>query len=648
MRIPALGASRARYARIAFVAVMLLALVVQTWLSAATNSATFDESEHITSGLAALRTHDFRMSVAHPPLMDMLCALPPDFAGAPPLRLDSEFWRTANQLGFSNDYVWGDAHAAQAPRLIFLARLPVILVSLGLALLVFAWARRLYGWPPAALALGLYCFEPNLLAHSSLATNDLGNAAASLLFVYAYWRYLESGKSAWLLLTGASLGAALLVKFSAMLLLPVLPLLALVHWIAARRSEGRLTARQLAWGVGTVLVIATLVVWAGYGFSVQPVSGLTGSSRLMAGQYLQGILSQVSHQILGQLAYLCGRVSMHGWWYYFPVALAVKTALPLLLLVAIAFGLRRFAWDEAFLLVPAAVIFLAAMAQNLNYGVRHILPVYPLLIIFAGRVLARPWPAWGRAVVGVLAGWVLVEALLYAPQYLPYFNELVGGPAGGGRCLIDSNLDWGQDLKRLAAWQRAHPGRPLYLSYFGTARPPVYGVRAQALPGFSPNWQPRPAPVPRTGWIAISVTCLKYDLHQMPGGPRSWSWLAAYRPVARAGYGIWIYHITRLPQPGGQWPSAGVFRPWAAQKRPLMRNNGYMAPPGAAHARASGGSGAQSEKGRPGVSVHPNRDESPAQASAHRDLLVDGRQRAFLRRAVLLPGLRGEDVRLRT
>jgi len=554
MTAPRSGGSRRL--RAAFVAAMLLALAVQAVFSALGNSSTFDEPEHIASGMAALRTRDFRMSVAHPPLMDMLCAAAAAAGGAPPPPVDSEFWRTRNQLAFANIYLFGGPHAAEAPRLVFLARLPVIAVSMGLALLVFFWARRLYGWPGGALALGLYCLEPNLLAHSSLATNDLGVTAASALFVFAYWRHLESQGGGWLALSGVALGVALLAKFSGILLLAVLPLLALTHWIATRRApEGRMPARRLVMGVLAVLVLAAVVVWAGYGFGIQPVLRLPGAPRVAAGQYLQGLLNQMSHQLMGQLAYLCGRVSLKGWWYYFPIAFALKTSLPLLLLLAIAFALRRLNRDEAFLLVPAAFVFLAAMAQNLNYGVRHILPIYPLLIIFAARVLARPWPAArprvGHGVVAALAVWVLVEALLYAPRYIPYFNELVGGPAGGSRCLIDSNLDWGQDLKRLAAWERRHPeASPLGLSYFGTARPPTYGVRAQPLPGFSQNWRDDPAPVPRQGWIAISVNCLKYDLHQMPPGEASWSWLESRRPAARAGDSIWIYHLAPGEGPG--------------------------------------------------------------------------------------------------
>jgi hypothetical protein len=143
-----------------------------------------------------------------------------------------------------------------------------------------------------------------------------------------------------------------------------------------------------------------------------------------------------------------------------------------------------------------------------------------------------------------------MEATLYAPQYLAYFNELTGGPAGGNRVLADSNLDWGQDLPRLAAWQRRHPeAAPLSFSYFGTSDPVRYGVHAEPLLGLSPNYPlekmgedwVRQSIAPRTGWIAISENCLRL----VPW----YYWLEDYRPVDRAGYSIRIYHIKEGERP---------------------------------------------------------------------------------------------------
>ena len=552
------GAVRARsYAPAAFVAAALVALGVQSLLSAVTNSATADESEHIVSGLAALRTGDFRMSVAHPALTDMILGAAAWAGGAPPLPVDDESWRSTNHLRFSHVYFWRGAAAPMATRLVVLARLPVIVISLGLALLVFIWARRLYRWPAAALALLIYCFEPNLLAHSSVATNDLAVTAGMAASVYGYWRYLQSPARWRLVLVGLAAGATFLAKFSGVFVLGLLPVLGVAHAACVRKISGR----RLVGGLAAIVGVSALVVWAGYGFGIQPIARFADNVRVPAGQYISGLWFQINHEKAGHPAYLLGRTSAYGWWYYFPVAFLVKTPLPLLILLGIAVSRGRLKRDELFLAVPAALFFVVSMVQNLNYGIRHILPVYPFLAVFAARTVALPWPEerkrWGSRAVILLAAWMVADALLCAPQYLSCFNGLVGGPAGGSRVLADSNIDWGQDLMRLAAWQRDHPeAEGLHLAYFGSADPSRYGVKAEPLPGISPNWPAKEMPpawygtayAARPGWIAVSINCLRLD-------PR-YGWLAHYRPVARAGRSILIYHIEDKQQAG-----AGPIRP---------------------------------------------------------------------------------------
>jgi hypothetical protein len=243
-------------------------------------------------------------------------------------------------------------------------------------------------------------------------------------------------------------------------------------------------------------------------------------------------------------------ISDRGWWYYYPIAFLVKTSLPLLLLLGLAFSRGKLDRDELALVVPAAIFFVFAMCQSLNLGIRYLLPIYPLLIVFVGRALTRPWPAqwgaWPRRAVLVLLAWCVIEAAAYAPSYLAYFNELAGGPSRGGRIVADSNLDWGQDLPALAAWQRAHPAAaPLHFAYFGPADVSRYGVECERLPDIGPQDSPQPpdwdAPEsqPPTGWIAISANCLTLLT--------AYRWLQAYQPVDRAGYSILIYHI---PPPG--------------------------------------------------------------------------------------------------
>ncbi len=195
------------------------------------------------------------------------------------------------------------------------------------------------------------------------------------------------------------------------------------------------------------------------------------------------------------------------------------------------------------------------VGQKLNLGIRYILPVYPLLIILTGRTLTRPWPVkwglWPRRGVLALGVWAVAEAVVCSPHYLAYFNELAGGPRNGSRVLVDSNLDWGQDLKQLAAWQRKHPeADPLYFAYFGAANVARYGVDCERLPDLGPKHPPRPPEWyasesrPRAGWIAISVNCLKL----LP----AYHWLESHAPVDRAGYSILIYHLPARSADSGE------------------------------------------------------------------------------------------------
>jgi len=553
------GSATAPAARAAVVAVLLALLCAQMLYAAYTMSATDDEPYCIVSGLAALRTGDYRFNVDHPPLMNMALGAAAHLAGAAPLPRNQD-WQQGLRMKYSYFYLWTGLNAPKAVNLVTAARFPVIALSLGLALLVFLWTRQLYGWKAALLPLALYCFEPNLIAHSSVATLDLGLTAAFCFTLYAFWRYARTGRFRYLALTGLALGAAAVIKLPGLLLLLVLPVLLYV----GRKEERPVTAGSvavpeppaaagmaagvagLATPLALILSFALVFMWAVYRFSFAPVSTAPGALRIPLGQYWQNISFQLSHEQGGHVAYLLGMISSTGWWYYYPLAFLVKTSLPLLLLLGFALSRGRLDRDELFLGIPAALFFAAAVMQNLDLGIRYLLPIYPLLIILVGRILTRDWPAhwqaWPRRAALALALWAVAEAVIHAPQYLAYFNQLAGGPARGGRVLVDSNLDWGQDLRQLAAWQRRHPeASPLHFAYFGPADVARYGVRCERLPDLGPKDPLRPpewyttASQPRAGWIAISVNCLKL----LP----SYRWLGSYQPVDRAGYSILIYHL---------------------------------------------------------------------------------------------------------
>jgi hypothetical protein len=288
--------------------------------------------------------------------------------------------------------------------------------------------------------------------------------------------------------------------------------------------------------------------------------------------------------------YLCGQVRCTGWWWYFPFAMAVKTPVATLAALGVAAmvgiwaiaGGRRISptdraerlchglparliqmhrpirWSAICLTVPATVYLAVAMISNLNLGLRHVLPVYPLLYIAVGLAAAKMWGARRRlaiAVSAVLAIGLASETLAAYPNFIPFFNVLAGGSRGGLRLLSDSNLDWGQDLPLLASWQRANPNQKLYLAYFGTADPAYYGIRYTNLEeGYWAGPQPQPLTAP--GVVAISATTLQGPYTRRLNGKPYYAGFWKLQPFEVLGGSIYLFHFP---------PASNEFQPPATR-----------------------------------------------------------------------------------
>ena len=263
------------------------------------------------------------------------------------------------------------------------------------------------------------------------------------------------------------------------------------------------------------------------------------------------LTSQLWDLSCGHEAYLFGRYSTEGWWYYFPIAFLVKTPVPTLLLgfwgvmTLVRDDARR--WDHGLLLLPPAVFFSAfILSEGKAIGLRYLLPIYPFLFVVAGASQTA-WSAtrrWRRrAVMGLCAALLTTTGI--HPDHLAYFNDMAGGPDGGHRILVDSNLDWGQDLKGLKTWMDERGVARVKLSYFGSVDPALYDLDYDWLPSYVlPNRGATVVELPTTGWIAISVTNRVGVYMDMYGhGKGLFEWLDAYEPVARIGHTIWVYRI---------------------------------------------------------------------------------------------------------
>ncbi|MGH9748533.1 MAG: ArnT family glycosyltransferase [Candidatus Polarisedimenticolia bacterium] len=541
-------------------ACLLLVLAAQGILFIAESSQTSDEAAHLAAGYSYLTRGDFRLNPEHPPLLKQIAALP-----LLPLDLDfpgGALWDTAEEWNIGRIFVHENRVANDT--LLFLGRLPILLLSLGLGAALFSWGRRLFGARGGLLGLALYVLDPNVVAHSCLVTTDLGVTLFMFLTVHALWRWSETPAPRTLLAAGLCLGGAFASKFTALWILPVLALLAAALWLLGEplperpwtarsaviagddRGTGR--ARGLAGAFALMGAIAAAVLALSY-FGV----GLRS--------YVHGLIFGLSHSGAGHPAYLMGAYSETGWWYYFLFAWLVKTPPGIVLVVAasiaaFAAGRRLRLKDELFLWIPVGIFVAITCMWRVNIGLRHLLPIYPFLYLSAGRLLrsrtGAPPPAGkrrvrtGRFLLAAALAWTVWEAAAITPHQLAYFNVLAGGPANGHRYLLDSNLDWGQSAKALRRYLDAERVPIAWVAFAGNSDPWYCGVRYQYAPGSGnlDNAKLRPERMPDGApreLLAIGATVLHsvhFSHHDL------YDWLRERRPIATPGYSTLVFDLT--------------------------------------------------------------------------------------------------------
>jgi hypothetical protein len=529
-------------------ALLLLCLTLfgtQAMISARSKSATFDEQYHITRGYAYLRTGDFRMSYSHPPLANVWSSLP--LIGLPELNLPTDHvsWADGDLPAFADEFLW---RANENPQhIVALARAPVVVLGVILVTAMFWWTRQLAGAMASWVVLFLAIFDPNLLAHSHLVTTDLGLTCFLLLTIWRLWCWLERPLPLNLILVGLLSGATMATKFSGLMVWPIILYIVFLY--------PRYTFRRLLAVTGMGL-IALATLWVVYRLDFGPLPNTEWPIAIPAPYYFSSLKRTLEDfEMVSRPAFLMGQVSDRGWWYYFPVALAVKNSIPLLLLSALGIfpllrlsGLRR----SSVLWLPFLFFLGLGMTGRLSIGFRHILPGIPFLIVIAGHsvllsnVLGIERSRLVTPVVGVLLLWHAASTVNLFPDYEAYFNEFVGGPAGGHRVLVDSNLDWGQDLPALKQLMDNQGFAKVYLSYFGTAPPEKYGISYQPLPSFPrfvsgmevKAYNPY---TPPPGWYAISATSLRLGLYLE--NRELYAYFSEKEPVAQAGYSINLYEV---------------------------------------------------------------------------------------------------------
>jgi len=489
-------------------------------------SQTYDEAAHIACGMEWLMRGTYTYDGAqHPPLTRVLAALGP-------------FARGARTHGFTDERYEGDflLNAGAEYRLrLELARLGELPFLILLCVVSWMWGRRLLGEAGGALTVLLVVTNPNILAHAGLATTDIGITAtmAAALYSYVTWTAERTRRNA--LWFGFWMAVATLTKFSALPFIGLTLLLAeLWRWYVtrAKREPWSFPSSQLGAAIGVGLV----VLWAGYRFMFGPMH--PGGIPVPAPPLFRGLGVAFGHAARGHAAFLLGQTSMTGWWYYFPVAIAVKTPLPLLVfglmgIVATVRAMRRKEFEAAIPLFVVVAVMAVGMAANVDIGIRHILPLYPFLAMLGARAMIDLWTRadstrFVKGFTAALAGCALFVVVRAHPDHLAYFNPMAG--AHPDHILVDSNLDWGQDLYRLTDVMKRAKIDSITIAYFGSAQLQWAGV---------PNARRLGDHEIATGWLAASRTNLA---GVWIGDELGWLY-KNFKPVANVGPSLVLYYV---------------------------------------------------------------------------------------------------------
>jgi hypothetical protein len=478
-------------------------------------SQTSDETPNIACGMQYLDLGRYDYGAFHPPLARLAIALGPYLYGARAQKLPDR-WKEGNAVLNS---------AARPAKALTLARVGILPFFVLACTVVWLWGRRLLGEWGALVPVFLFTNIPPVLAHAGVATMDMAVGAGVCTAFYTFCRWCDEPSLRRSAALGAGVALALLTKFSSLLLLPV------GFIVIAVTAFKRPPRRNWIW-----IPIAFLLVWGAYRFSFGAITEkvpILAGIPLPAPQLFDGLWQVHTHIEAGHTAFLLGRHSFHGWWYFFPVALAVKTPIAILIFAAIGMCVTR-----GFCRIPAnltAAILLVNLPTTLNIGVRYLMPLFPMLALTGG--IGAVW-LWNRArwAAVALGAWMLISTALAHPDYLAYFNEFAA--AHPERVLVDSDLDWGQDMGRLARELRLRNVPYFHMACLYTGDDTRLGL---------PNWDGLEPYQPVTGWVAISYTMREnygWKAAQDRGrADMAFAWLDRYQPVVRVGKSILLYRI---------------------------------------------------------------------------------------------------------
>ncbi|MCP4537081.1 MAG: hypothetical protein GY832_08030 [Chloroflexi bacterium] len=539
---------------ICLAALLLGILFAQAMTSIPRQSITFDEDLHISTGYGVVRTGDLRLVEDHPPLLGLWMSWPLLLSPDTPNPWDVPAWEYGDRRLFVRNEIWWSLpiDTWSIP-----PRIPVAWLAMLMGAVLFRWASEWFGPRAGLVALAFFVFDPNILAHGTLATLDLGVACFMFIAMYGVQRILHRPSRTNLLMGGVLLGLALGAKVSAVIVLPIGVGL-IVLWGLVKRWRGKLVSRVFVY-----LGVAFLTLWAVHLCDFGPPPGFSFS--LPAPNYWNSFLRVGRHVATGNPAYLLGETYIGGRWYYFPIVFALKTPLPTILLVGAALGMTlltawknpRHRWRALIVGSLPAGYFAMSMANQINLGYRHILPILPFLYLFIAHLVShylthhasRITHHAPRITTIVLLLWQIIGTLSVWPFYLTFFNEIAGGPENGYRHLADSNVDWGQGSKALRDYLKAQSWPDVKWSSFTFfIQPELYEVQATPLPPLADAPAVLPTRFnPASGTYIISASTLR-GLQLIDREMYNWFWHR--EPDDVIANAMLVYHVTeRTPPP---------------------------------------------------------------------------------------------------
>jgi Dolichyl-phosphate-mannose-protein mannosyltransferase len=524
-------------------AILLVLIAIACGLAASTYSVfghTWDEPEHLAAGMNLIDTGDYQYDTQHPPLARIAMAIGPYLAGA---RSYGNPGPSGEEEG--RDILYGEHYDLY----LTLARVGMLPFLALLLFSVWAWTRHTYGTPTAILATAIVVATPVIIGHAAVATLDIPMVGTSLFALYLLVLWFDAPSSKKAIAFGLAAGLAAGAKLSSIPFIGLVAIVWSVIWAVNRRYSNAQQhsstiekpikiSRAISHAVIAGLVALCALVLC-YGIGVAPFSPEhsvlvpIGIPRLMT-----SLAALTDHNSAGHLSYFMGELRRSGWWNFYLVALALKTPLPLLLtslggtawLIYQSIHERRWTLMAPPVALIAILIFCSAYS-HINIGVRHVLILYPLMAITGAAFVTMLWHRFKRSadriVIAAIVGWQLLNAAQAHPDYLAYFNEIAG--AHPERYLIDSDLDWGQDLRRLKHVVAEKKIDKLAFIYRGTA-----DLVREGLPQATLLWPNQRA----SGWIAVSL--LARATGSESGG---YDWLKAHKPTMRIGKSIDLYYV---------------------------------------------------------------------------------------------------------